>query len=289
MPHRTSGTSTIPPPSDTLTRPEAINSDEVLRRLAPILRARDIESVWSDTVSAMRSLGFVHVTYGYSPDSRGPVLGAYEDSLILSTLPRADLAEMLQRGLAWQSRSFTWAMQNAGVRAWSIGSTDDSYDIAARSRVTPEGQSFFERVGLQAGVTVGFARARIRGTAVMGLSVPRGVTRPELDAWLKRAEQAIFVLAKVAHQSLSGLPWNRPSGDLTFRQREVLEWVAEGKTTADIAVILGLTAATVEKHLRLARQCLGVETTAHALIKATFLNQVFVRPSAPLRSTARSR
>lgn len=52
--------------------------------------------------------------------------------------------------------------------------------------------------------------------------------------------------------------------------------MAEGKTSADIAVIMGITTPTVEKHLRLARETLGVETTPHALIKATFLNQMFV-------------
>mgnify|MGYP003382976736 CR=1 FL=1 len=45
---------------------------------------------------------------------------------------------------------------------------------------------------------------------------------------------------------------------------------------ADIALIMGIAPPTVEKHLRLARETLGVETTAHALIKAAFLNQVFV-------------
>ena len=38
---------------------------------------------------------------------------------------------------------------------------------------------------------------------------------------------------------------------------------------------MGLTPATVEKHLRLARQALSVETTAQAVLKAAFQNQIF--------------
>jgi LuxR family transcriptional regulator len=38
---------------------------------------------------------------------------------------------------------------------------------------------------------------------------------------------------------------------------------------------MGLTAATVEKHLRLAREALDVETTAQAVLKAAFYNQMF--------------
>ena len=50
----------------------------------------------------------------------------------------------------------------------------------------------------------------------------------------------------------------------------------DGKTTQDIAFLLGLTAATVEKHLRLAREALDVDTTAQAVLKAAFYNQMFV-------------
>ncbi|CRL11354.1 hypothetical protein NIT7321_02209 [Phaeobacter italicus] len=38
---------------------------------------------------------------------------------------------------------------------------------------------------------------------------------------------------------------------------------------------MGLTTATVEKHLRLAREALSVETTAHAVLKAALHNQMY--------------
>jgi LuxR family transcriptional regulator len=63
---------------------------------------------------------------------------------------------------------------------------------------------------------------------------------------------------------------------LTARQREVLGWVGDGKTVQDIALLIGLTPATVEKHLRLARAALNVETTAQAVLKAAFQNQIFI-------------
>ena len=52
----------------------------------------------------------------------------------------------------------------------------------------------------------------------------------------------------------------------------------DGKTTQDIAIIMGLTPATIEKHLRLAREVLEVETTAQAVLMASFRNQIFVVP-----------
>ena len=62
---------------------------------------------------------------------------------------------------------------------------------------------------------------------------------------------------------------------LTKRQHEVLQWVSDGKTTQDIVIIMDVSKATVEKHLRLAREVLGVETTAQAVLRMAYQNQIF--------------
>ena len=79
----------------------------------------------------------------------------------------------------------------------------------------------------------------------------------------------------MAHLKILTLPYTPPNQNLTKRQREALEWIGDGKTTADTAALMGLTPATVEKHLRLARAALNVETTAQAVLKASFQNQMF--------------
>jgi DNA-binding CsgD family transcriptional regulator len=54
---------------------------------------------------------------------------------------------------------------------------------------------------------------------------------------------------------------------LTPREREVLRWVAEGKSNAEIAIILGLTPGTVKLHVERVLSKLGVENrTAAALM-----------------------
>jgi LuxR family transcriptional regulator len=61
----------------------------------------------------------------------------------------------------------------------------------------------------------------------------------------------------------------------------VLALVADGNSVRDFALLLGRKPATVDKHLRGARESLGVETTAQAVRKASVLNQIFiVDPSA---------
>ena len=58
---------------------------------------------------------------------------------------------------------------------------------------------------------------------------------------------------------------------LTPREAEVLYWVAQGKTNPEIAIVCGLSARTVQKHLEHIFQKLGVETRTAAALRASEL------------------
>ncbi len=69
------------------------------------------------------------------------------------------------------------------------------------------------------------------------------------------------------------LPEERPTGpqpvsferrDLTQRETEVLQWVLQGKTNAEIGCILGMSTRTVQKHVEHILDKLGVETRTAA-------------------------
>lgn len=55
---------------------------------------------------------------------------------------------------------------------------------------------------------------------------------------------------------------------LSPRERECLQWTAEGKTSWECAVILGITERTVRFYLESARHKLGAANTTHAVTKA---------------------
>ena len=56
---------------------------------------------------------------------------------------------------------------------------------------------------------------------------------------------------------------------LTEREAEVLYWVAQGKTSPEIAIILGAALKTVKKHLQRVYEKLGVETRTAAAMQAS--------------------
>jgi DNA-binding CsgD family transcriptional regulator len=58
-----------------------------------------------------------------------------------------------------------------------------------------------------------------------------------------------------------------PLAALTPREREVVGWVAAGKTNAQIATIVGASVRTVAKHLERVYEKLGVETRTAAAMR----------------------
>lgn len=89
------------------------------------------------------------------------------------------------------------------------------------------------------------------------------VLRPQV-ANLYRYSVAIDKMPAMPADTLS----LRAALPLTPREREVLDWVAAGKTNRDVAAILGASPRTVEKHLERIYEKLGVETRIAAVMRA---------------------
>jgi LuxR family transcriptional regulator len=167
-----------------------------------------------------------------------------------------------------------WALENEGAASWSIIA-----DMLNAQVLSPSEQrvlAFNQKMGVTAGYTVSFKSISIRSKGAIALTAREDVSQSEVDAIWKDHGDDILLMNNVAHLKILTLPYENPGRSLTRRQREALEWVGDGKTMQDIAVLMGLTSATVEKHLRLAREALSVETTAQAVLKAAFANQMFI-------------
>jgi len=78
---------------------------------------------------------------------------------------------------------------------------------------------------------------------------------------------ATIIAARLAGVARTGL-WPKLI-ELNDREVEALTWVARGKTSMEIAQILGLTKRTVDFHIDNARAKLGAATRTEAVIKAT--------------------
>jgi len=166
-----------------------------------------------------------------------------------------------------------WALENYGACSWR-----HVHKMRAENMLTPEEQRFLEfnrKMNVNAGYTISFKSGSERTKAAIALTARSDMTQDEVDEIWDKDGDDIALANNVMHLKLISLPYSGRR-HLTKRQREVLHWVGEGKTIQDIAVLLELTPATVDKHLKLARDALDVETTAQAVLKAAFHNQIFV-------------
>lgn len=91
--------------------------------------------------------------------------------------------------------------------------------------------------------------------------------RAAREAWQRASEAA--AAAQGPRPVDAALSARLEEAALTPREREVLTWVARGKTNRDIADILGMSHRTVNKHLEHIFEKLGVETRAAAAALAS--------------------
>lgn len=77
---------------------------------------------------------------------------------------------------------------------------------------------------------------------------------------------SVFIHDAVMQTDTLGRLLRHPA--LSTREREILQWVAAGKSQQDVADILSISPRTVDVHLRSAREKLGALTTPQAVARA---------------------
>lgn len=237
-----------------------------------VICAETAEDVWAMHTETMASFGFDRLLYGFTTFRTPTGFGSPDDFLIMTNHDPDYIQAFLRDGLYFNAPMVRWAATHVGACSWNW--------VAQHSGTLTEGEKkvldFNVKHGVTAGYSISFPDASIRNKGAIALTAKRGMTQQDVDAIWAESGREIEVMNGVMHLKLIHLPYAGSDRQLTKRQREALEWVRDGKTTQDIADIMGLTAATIEKHLRLAREALDVDTTAQAVLKASFRNQIFV-------------
>ncbi|SMX22195.1 Transcriptional activator protein EsaR [Boseongicola aestuarii] len=240
--------------------------------LLRLLCAKSVEATWAILVEEMARYGFDRLLYGMTRFRTQASLGNPADMLILSNHPDDYVRAFVSERMFVYAPMAVWAVENEGGMPWSYVSriadtlTKDNFKVLELNK----------EFDVLAGLTVSFPDPSPRQKAAIGLTAMSGLNQGDVDGIWKDKGEEIEILAHVAHLKLASLPVPAAQQRLSKRQREALEWVSEGKTTQDAATIMGLTPATVEKHLRKAREALEVETTAQAIMKASLQRQFFM-------------
>lgn len=241
-----------------------------------ILAARSIEQAWEPLRSYLRRMGIDSVFYGANRLRGGNCgFGKPSDTMLLTDLPDEILSGLWNSGLYRALPGLARASQSED---W----VDLSRDLVAarRGQLDAEGMKaigLLNRTGLTAGWVIGLEPADAPCMGMLGVTFFGRDPKAARMLW-QRQRHNIRAAARMLHIRAKSLPLSLDSKRLTKRQREVLRWVGAGKTTAEAATILGLSPATVEKHLRQVRDTLGVSTTTQAAVHAELTSCLFSVP-----------
>ena len=233
-----------------------------------------IEDLWAKHCALMDAYGFDRLIYGFTRFLTENSFGDPNDLVVLTNHTPAYRKGFVEDGLFRHAPMVRWAVENEGSCSWRVLAeqiSQGTLDEKAQKVV-----AFNQQHKVLAGYTIGFKSVSSRARGAISLTTRPEMTQDEADAVWAEHGQDIVLLNNVAHLKILTLPLPLHNQTLTPRQREALEWVGDGKTMQDIAQIMGLTQATIEKHLRLARETLNVETTAQAVAKAAFHNQMYI-------------
>lgn len=234
-----------------------------------ILEAPDVQNAWGAFAQGMQSLGMTHFVYGATRIPSWGIIGNGDDALILHHGPQGYVDAYVDEKLYLDSPTYNWAATHDGFVSWQVA-------VAQTPLTNIDHQKRILALNFEYGVTGGFVGSLnklvpgMRG--VIGISPGGYIPQAEADKMWSTVGADVEMLCKLMHLRIASLPQTHLRRPLTSRQREALHWSSEGKTMQDVATIMDLSVGTVEKHLRMAREALGAQTTAHAVQKAVSHN-----------------
>lgn len=246
---------------------------DILPLLLRIARADHADQVWTLAVAHFRNFGFARANYGFTRFRSERSMGDPDDALFLTSCDATFVTHYFRDNFYARTPIFKWCVKNTGATTWSWVK-----EALIAGRLSPDEAETLRQnalIGVTAGLSISFADTSARAKGALGLIADVGLATEDVERIWAAHRPEIEVVAQMMHLKLIQFPIASRRRALTLRQRETLEWVADGKTSQDVATIMGVSAAMVEKHLRLARDALLVDTTAQAVAKATLLNLIF--------------
>ncbi|MCG9512535.1 LuxR family transcriptional regulator AbaR [Acinetobacter pittii] len=143
-----------------------------------------------------------------------------------------------------------------------------------QSAKTQEQKEFWEEASSY-GLNVGWAQSSRDFIGTRGMLTLARSSEQLSEKEQKAQYTNMYWLTQTVHSSIAKIVNDTEFAQfnlyLTHREKEVLRWTAEGKTSAEIAQIIGVTERTVNFHLCNAMQKLNVNNKISAAIRALML------------------
>lgn len=226
---------------------------EILERLRRARSVRDVAACVEDTLPRVGVAGYAIASLGADNTEQGR-------AILLERWDRAWMRTYRERAYLDVDPLLSCAERRVTPFSWS--------EVKATPTLSREGRAMFAEAqdhGLAGGMVF-----PIRSLAAPPAAVWFGGPREEVGS---QATALLQVLAVNAHARLCGMvvhavPAVPEKGGLTGRERECLQWCAEGKTSWEISQILSISQHTADWYLASATRKLAAANRLHATAEA---------------------
>lgn len=227
--------------------------------LSAFLIVQDEYQLFEVVKSTASKLGFDYCAYGM----QSPLSIAEPKTIMLNNYPQAWQQRYVEQQYVKVDPTVQHCMVSLKPLVWSSQYTHTQ----AEKDFWEEARSY--------GLNVGWAQSSrdFIGTRGM-LTLAR--SSDQLSEKEQKAQYTnMYWLTQTVHSSIAKIvnevEFSQFNLYLTNREKEVLRWTAEGKTSAEIAQILGVSERTINFHLSNSMQKLNVNNKISAAIRAVML------------------
>ena len=224
---------------------------------ARIESAKNLEDLWSCSMEFFESYGLYRVSYHHFPPALSP--GGNENMRLYAAGHPDGWVEEYIKGKLYLVDPIPGLAQTATKPFfWR-----DALELRKLAEPEQEFIDWMESHGVKDGLAIQvFGPNGRNGLVAMGFEG----TRPELSLASIRELQCACQVGHMVYIRLIGAE-ERNAISLTAREKEVLTWVARGKSNSVIGDIMGISAHTVDAYLRRIYLKLGVSDRISAAIK----------------------
>jgi LuxR family transcriptional regulator len=221
-----------------------------------LIPATTAEAVFERIKQAAQQLGFVHVAFGF----QAPYPVTQPKITLLNNYPTAWQQRYAQAGYLLTDPTVAHGRQSQTPIVWN----DQAF--ASNRALWADAQDH--------GIKTGWAQSCLERSGAGSLLTLCRRAEPLTTSELQAKEARMRWLVQVAHVSLSRaiLAQENPAcAALTPREREVLQWSADGKSAQDIADTLNLSKSAIDFHLKNSIQKLNAPNKTAAVARAALM------------------
>ena len=188
------------------------------------------------------------------------------DCLLINTRPREYIARYIEKNYIVRDPVVTELRRTVDPFSWS--------DLRAKRSLSRSEKSIMDE-GQEFGATDGLIVPIMTPSGSLSVFSPCG-EQPNLSS---RARAAVELIGMFSVGALKRAVTKHPSNErarapLTPREREIMQWVATGRSDEEIADLLTLTPRTVTWHVENAKRKLDAHRRTHAVVQALRFGEI---------------